>query len=312
MKIREGIVLHSKLYIYDRRYWTDARLFHYGVPFVRILVAYIRRACGRAGSASGKGRLIFSCAPPPNHPTIQPSQDQYNTFPIIEERNVTWLKVRSLTLSRADCIDNLTMSATTSAIPSPDPNSPEWSIYLDNQSFNVTGLDGSPTTLSFPEINALTYLIGVEAACAGFAVGFVSMLFIVLLLVTPAAKIRKPIFLLNLTSLFLVAFREIVVIAVLCQSTEGVGQFFLGAIAQYSKTIWSADFLSGILGWIIYGTVMTSLVLQVRVVFAAEPRTRMIFTIFGAIAVNLESGFTLTWVVFNIRGILGAPIVRPF
>ena len=204
------------------------------------------------------------------------------------------------------------MSATTSAIPSPDPNSPEWSIYLDNQSFNVTGLDGSPTTLSFPEINAETYLVGVEAACAGFAVGFVSMLFIVLLLVTPAAKIRKPIFLLNLTSLFLVAFREIVVIAILCQSTEGVGQFFLGAIAQYSKTIWSADFLSGILGWIIYGTVMTSLVLQVRVVFAAEPRTRMIFTTVGAMAVIVESGFVLAWVVMSIRLVLGASIVRPF
>ena len=58
------------------------------------------------------------------------------------------------------------------------------------------------------------------------------MLFIVLLLVTPAAKMRKPIFLLNLVSLFLVTFREIVVIVILCSSYQNVGPIFLGAEAQ--------------------------------------------------------------------------------
>ena len=101
------------------------------------------------------------------------------------------------------------MSATTSAIPSPDPTSRDWSIYLDNQSFNVTGLDGTSTTISFAEINAYIYLTAAEAAVAAFALGFVSMLFIVLFLITPAAKIRKPIFALNLVGMFLVVIREI-------------------------------------------------------------------------------------------------------
>jgi len=56
------------------------------------------------------------------------------------------------------------MLATTSAIPSPDPTSRDWSIYLDNQSFNVTGLDGTPTTISFSEINAYIYQIAAETA----------------------------------------------------------------------------------------------------------------------------------------------------
>src|SRR5271170_3557998 len=143
-------------------------------------------------------------------PTIQPSQDHDSTF-LIEERNVSWLKVRSLSLSLANWIDNLIMSATATAIPSPNPTSRDWSIYVDNQSFNVTSLDGTPATLSFPDINDLVYTIAAEAACAAFALGFVSMLFIVLLLVTPSAKVRKPIFLLNLLSLFLVTFREILI-----------------------------------------------------------------------------------------------------
>jgi hypothetical protein len=72
-----------------------------------------------------KGGRLFSYAA---STIIQPSQDQDSTSPI-EESNVTWLKVRSL--SQADWLDNLTMSATTSTIPTPDPTSADWSIYLD-------------------------------------------------------------------------------------------------------------------------------------------------------------------------------------
>jgi len=153
------------------------------------------------------------------------------------------------------------MSATTTAIPSPDPNSSDWSIYLDNQSFNVTSFDGTPTTLAFPEINAFIYAVAAETAWAAFALGFGSMLFIVLLLVTPAAKVRKPIFLLNSLSLFLVAFRSICVVVYLCGSYDGVGEVFLGAIAQYPRTTWTANVLQNILSIPIYAIIMISLIL---------------------------------------------------
>jgi len=191
------------------------------------------------------------------------------------------------------------MSATSSAIPSPNPTSSDWSIYLDNESFNVTGLDGTPTTLSFPELNGFVYSFVAEACCAGFALGFVSMLFIVLLLVTPGAKIRKPIFLLNIATLFLVAFREILIIVILCAPYNGLGEIFLGARAQYSPTMWAANILQTIIAVPIYATIMISLILQVRVVFAAEPKTRTIFTIFGALAVLVQTGFNMYWLVLN-------------
>jgi pheromone alpha factor receptor len=203
------------------------------------------------------------------------------------------------------------MSATISAIPSPDPTSRDWSIYLDNQSFNVTGLDGTPTTISFPEINAYIYLTTAETAVAAFAVGFVSMLFIVLFLITPAAKIRKPIFALNLLSMFLVVIREICLVYVSCGPYQGVGQIFLGADAQYPRRVWSADILSVILAVAIYATIMISLILQVRVVFSTEPRTQTILTIIGAIGVIVQTGFNMTWLVVNIRNILREPTVFP-
>lgn len=118
---------------------------------------------------------------------------------------------------------------------------------LDNQSFNVTGLDGTPTTLTFPELNLWAYGLSAENAVSGFAVGFVSMLFIVLLLVTPAAKVRKPIFLLNLASMLLVTVREILLTVFNTASYIGVGQYFLGGLAQYPRGVWTVNALSGII-----------------------------------------------------------------
>jgi len=204
------------------------------------------------------------------------------------------------------------MSATTTPIPTPDPNSRLWNIYVDNQAFNVTGVDGTPTTLTFAEINAQIYEVGAEQACAGFALGFVSMLFIVLLLITPAAKMRKPIFLLNMACLFCVAFREILIMIVECASYQGVGQYFLNADAQYPLSTWSANIMSAIVGIFIYALIMISLVLQVRVVFAAEPRTRWLFTLIGSVAVIVETAFTTTWVAYWIRYELYYSAFLPF
>ena len=196
------------------------------------------------------------------------------------------------------------MSATNSAAPTPDPDSPAWSIFLDSQSFNVIGLDGTPTTLTFDEFNAWIYEIGAEAGVAGFALGFASMLLIILFIVTPAAKIRKPIFLLNVAGLFFVAFREMCSLIVLCASYQGVGQTFLNAIGQYPSTTWTPNVITTILAFPIYGCNIASLVLQVRVVFAAEPLTRKIITWFGTIAAVVEMGLILAWLVFIDKFVL--------
>jgi len=153
-------------------------------------------------------------------------------------------------------------------------------------------------TMSFPEINLWAYMLSAESAVSGFAVGFVSMLFIVLLLVTPAAKIRKPIFLLNLVSMFLVTLREILLTVYNTASYIGVGQALLNGIYQYPRSVWTVDALSGIIAVPIYTIIMISLLLQVRVVFAAEPKTRNVFTIVGAIAIIVQTGFNMAWLVY--------------
>ena len=202
--------------------------------------------------------------------------------------------------------------STTTAIPSPNPTSAAWNIYIDNQSFNVTGLDGTPTTITFADLNLWAYGRSAQEAITGFGIGFVSMLFIVLLLVTPAAKIRKPIFLLNLVSMFLVTVREVLLTVFNTASYVGVGQNFLNGLAQYPLSVWTVNELAGIVAVPIYALIMISLLLQVRVVFAAEPKTRKIFTIVGAIAITVQTGINMAWLVFVTNcGIYGLCATLP-
>jgi pheromone alpha factor receptor len=194
------------------------------------------------------------------------------------------------------------MSATSTAIPTPDPNSPVWNIYLDNQSFNLSGLNGTPITLSMSNINDFYYENAVGVAVQGFTLGSVAMLLIVLLVVTPANKICKPIFLLNITAMILLIFRAILSFVQFTSSYQGLGQSFIpGDLAQYSGSTWAPYVMEAILNTFFVFCIVVSLLLQVRVVFAGEPKTRLAFTVFGALNVLVYMVWAITWEVMAIN-----------
>src|SRR5437762_10909355 len=118
----------------------------------------------------------------------------------------------------------------TTTIPSPDPSSADWNLYVDNQSFNVTGLDGTPTTLALPDVNNFIYWLISQDAMFGFTIGFTGMLMIVLLMLTTSQKARRPIFIFNFLSLFFLCLREIFWLATGClQIGYGISENLLGA-----------------------------------------------------------------------------------
>lgn len=192
----------------------------------------------------------------------------------------------------------------TTSIPAPNPSSAAWNLYLNNQSCQVTGLDGAPTNISFLKINALMYELSVENTCAGFSLGFSSLLLIILLLTMPVSKLRKPIFLLNLISLFLVAFNDLLVILVNSSLVPNVGLQLLDASNPFPNSDETTNIMHILVALLLYPTTLTSLVMQVRVVFTAEILTRTILTIIGAIGVIFQTGITFSWVVYNIRASL--------
>jgi pheromone alpha factor receptor len=169
------------------------------------------------------------------------------------------------------------MSAT--AIPTPDPTSAAWSEFLDSQPFNLTGLDGTPQTLSLADVSAYNYAIAVGGVTNGFMVGFGAMLVIVLILLTDSKKLSRPIIVLNIISLLLFSTRSLLeCIGWTQQFNYGVGEIFLGAVAQYGGNPYWVGIVEALIQPFLYATILTSLILQVRVVFGPEPRARKIIT----------------------------------
>jgi hypothetical protein len=191
------------------------------------------------------------------------------------------------------------MSATT--IPPVNPTSAAWSEYVDSQSFNVTGVDGSPLPLTVDEITDFVKSLTKSQAVYGFSLGFCAMLTIVLLLLGDSKKLRRPIYILNLVTLVLFTIRVIVEMVINTTIGANFGVNFIGGTAQLS----SADLVSQFIAYTIqpfwYAAIIASLVLQVRVVFAAEPTNQKIVTsvlsISGLAFVVLETYFCILAII---------------
>src|SRR5579859_2207971 len=195
------------------------------------------------------------------------------------------------------------------AKPIPDPNSAAWSLYVSTQSFNLTSLDGTPVTMRLTDIDQWIYYNTSEVISYAFAVGFASMLFIILLILSRIEQRRQPVFILNLASLFIIVFRGVVSCIALCASYRGVGPMLLGAKAQYSPSTWAPYAMTMVLNVLLYSTIISSLILQVRVVFAAEPRTQRLvtfsMTFLGLVFMGIATAF-------NIRSLINTFHRIPF
>jgi hypothetical protein len=187
-----------------------------------------------------------------------------------------------------------------SSVPIPDPNSAAWNLYIDSQSFNLTGLDGTPFQLSLVDVNQTTYTILTQVAMFSFTLGFNGMLLIVLLILSDRKKARRLIYTLNFICLFLNTTRSIIEISIVCsQYVYGIGESFVGAIAQYPFSLIAAPNVIGVtFNIILYACILASLILQVRVVFSAEPRTQLIVTVILTLGALLAQS---CWMALEIQ-----------
>jgi len=183
------------------------------------------------------------------------------------------------------------MSATTT--PAVNPTSVAWSEYVDSQTFNVTGVDGSPMPLTVDEITSFVKSLTRQQAVYGFSLGFCAMLTIVLLLLGDSKKLRRPIYVLNLVTLVLFTFRVILELVISTTIGADFGVNFIGGTAQLGSSDLVCQFIAYTIQPFWYAAIIASLVLQVRVVFAAEPTAQKIVTgvlsISGLAFVGLES-----------------------
>lgn len=132
-----------------------------------------------------------------------------------------------------------------------------------------------------------------------FILGFSVLLIIVLLLLTTAQKAQCVIFIFNFLSLLRICIRSIFNVAGDCtRAAYGIGENFFDAVVQYSLT------RANMISFFFTVTIVTSLVLQVRVVFAAESRTQKLVTIVLSLMALWIVGLYLRFTVWEIEHII--------
>jgi len=153
-----------------------------------------------------------------------------------------------------------------------------WASLVAAQTFNVTDATGEVDTYSFDMLDAFMSYVGKTLIISGVSIGMTFVLIVILLLLTKPEKRRTPVFVLNLLALFMQFLRMILSATWWNGPTENISNEFLDInVLVSNSTLWSL-YLFAICSIAWYFVILTSMVLQVRVVFAADPKMQKIVT----------------------------------
>jgi Fungal pheromone mating factor STE2 GPCR len=164
-----------------------------------------------------------------------------------------------------------------------DTNSPEWQYLAAQQPITLIAANGSTIQSSLKHLNTLHYNKVSDSLSQGFAIGFPSMLLIILFLVSDSSKYRRPGFILNAICLFLVCFESIFV------HVMDSGLNVASRIIYKELRCGQQSYVILVVQAILYPCILASLVLQIRIVYVDWPQARFIITIILAVlTVGLE------------------------
>jgi hypothetical protein len=184
-------------------------------------------------------------------------------------------------------------------IPTANPASPRWSMFVDSQNFTVTGLDGNPVTISFEEVNRSNYYNTVASICYSIILSVSFCVLVYLWFTLPFSKLRRPIFFFYQTGLLLTAIRGLTGMINGLAPTRYIGQELLGAISQYDHP-WLCGIIASLIQPFLYISMLVPLILQTRVVVAAEPRTQLVLTKFLCVSALVLTVLVTTDNVYNV------------
>ena len=184
----------------------------------------------------------------------------------------------------------------------------QWKEY-GPQSFNLTDINGNPVTIFLEDIRSSINYSAVESVAYGLAIGLCSTLLIAMIALQERTKLRRPIFLLNILSLFLVSLRGIVSVIILNGPFVGMEQMFLGVNAQYANIASGLVIISAFIQLFLYASILATLTLQVRVIFSGTRRNEKIITIILSAVAMVLLGFELGYVVLYLINIFEGVLV---
>src|SRR5271154_6196911 len=178
---------------------------------------------------------------------------------------------------------------------SPDPNNLTWAAIVASQTFNLTDITGANYPFTLSEFDAVARAYGRSLVILGTDIGMCAVLGIVLLLLTKPEKRRTPIFALNITGLTLQFLRMLFASIQYNGINSGMAVQLLGTVALSPMSSFVPMFMYIITTMFWYMVIISSIILQVRVVFGTERITRKLLTFglgllgFAAVAFNVTA-----------------------
>src|SRR5579871_3989988 len=94
------------------------------------------------------------------------------------------------------------MASATASVLTPNPTSPAWSIYVDNQVINFTIMYGGIDSVPLYLIDGSTHQFLSQMGIFGANAGATGVTLIVMFIFTDRKKFRTPLFLVNSLSVF--------------------------------------------------------------------------------------------------------------
>lgn len=171
------------------------------------------------------------------------------------------------------------------------------------QNISFFNPDGSTVTVGLNELDAMFAFNVRVAVVFASQIGACAMLFVAMAMITKRDR-RRSLFYLNLASLILVIIRSVLQIL-----------YFVGPwaetynyVAYYYEDIPYSDKLisiwAGVIQLILNICILLSLIIQVRVVYAATPKLNTIMTLISCFLASISIGFFFTVIIQISEAIL--------
>src|SRR5271169_126823 len=153
---------------------------------------------------------------------------------------------------------------------SPNPKNVTWATIVATQTFNLTDITGTVNTFSLADFNVVMHSVGRSLTIFGVNMGMCFTVALVVLLLTKPDKRRTPIFALNIAGLSFQFIRMLMVAIFYNGPDYNFQTNLLGDTVLLSSSIFIPVDINAIITIFWYTVIITSLILQVLVVFGTE------------------------------------------
>ncbi|KAF8419022.1 fungal pheromone mating factor STE2 GPCR-domain-containing protein [Tirmania nivea] len=159
------------------------------------------------------------------------------------------------------------------------------------QSITLLYPDGSPITISLAEIDSWTQSSIRVISIFSTQVGACAVVLFLLFALTKPEKRKTPIFIFNAFSLSLVIIRSVLQICYFTGGWYGFFTFWAYYFDDLKRKDYAISIAATVMALLLHICIMVSLVLQVRVVYASNPRLNKIMTMLAMVVSLASVGF---------------------